>query len=110
MSKRWLYNFIAVCIVVVILSVMVAMLGCASVEYTANRQAQTETLEVKTLFKSLDGLWSERGDNGFRLVIDKTYTHDPMRGITELLKTIDELRGMGIRYDPSWRSPVDPND
>ena len=66
-----------------------------------HKENGVENLEVKTLFKSLDGLWADRSlEDGFSIVIDKTYTHDPMRGITEFLKTIDELRGMGLRYEP----------
>ena len=43
---------------------------------------------------------SERDAEGFSIIIDKTYTHDPMRGVIEFLETVDELRGMGLSYDP----------
>ena len=83
----------------IILAATVLLSGCVSVSYHADTTG--ENLEVKTFFKSIDGLWAERDEeNGFSIVVDKTYTHDPMRGITELLETIDELRGMGLRYDP----------
>jgi len=73
--------------------------GCASISYT--QENGVENLEVKTLFKSLDGLWAKRDmDDGFSIIIDKTYTHDPMRGISELIESYQLLFGMGIRLDP----------
>ena len=79
--------------------------GCVSISYT--QENGKENLEVKTLFKSLDGLWAERDkETGFSIIIDKTYTHDPMRAVAELMETYQELQSMGIRYDPDWRSPM----
>ena len=78
---------------------LVLLTGCASITYEATEGH--ETLEVKTLFKSLDGLWAERNDGDFGIIIDKTYTHDPMRGIMELMETYEELYGLGIRYAPT---------
>ena len=78
---------------------LVLLTGCVSITYDVTKD-QTEHLEVKTLFKSLDGLWSERDADGFSIIIDKTYTHDPMRGIMELMETYEQLYGLGIRYDP----------
>ena len=78
--------------------------ACVSVDYHAD--STTEHLEVKTLFKSIDGLWAERNESGFSIVVDKTYTHDPMRSLAELLEMIDELYGMGIRIDRDFRSPL----
>jgi hypothetical protein len=89
---------------VFLLTLVVWLSGCVSIDYTNGQ----ETLEVNTLFKSLDGLWSSRDENGFSLIIDKTYTHDPLRGISELLETYQKLYGMGLRYDPGWRSPDGP--
>lgn len=106
MNARTAYNLIAVLVVVLILSIMTVTLGgCVSVSYNAD--AVSENLEVKTLFKSIDGLWAERDAQDFSLVVDKTYTHDPMRGISELLTTVDELRAMGLRYDPPPEQPDD---
>jgi len=83
---------------VLMLLAMVFTTGCASISYHAEQGI--ETLEVKTLFKSLDGLWAERDDeNGFSIIIDKTYTHDPMRGIMELIETYEQLYGLGIRIE-----------
>ena len=105
--NRTYNNLIALMIVVLTLSIILAITaGCVSISYTSEQGR--ENLEVKTLFKSLDGLWAERGDDGFSIIIDKTYTHDPARGLAELLGTIDELRGMGLHYDPDWRSPLMP--
>ena len=96
-------------ILLVILAALVLLAGCVDIRYTA--EAGKEDLRVRTLFKSLDGLWAERDkEEGFSIVIDKTYTHDPMRGIAELLGTIDDLYGIGIRYDPEWRSPIMPEN
>lgn len=77
---------------------LVLLTGCATITYDVTKD-QTEHLEVKTLFKSLDGLWSERDADGFSIIIDKTYTHDPMRGVTEFLETVDKLQSMGLSYD-----------
>ena len=87
---------------------LVILAGCVSIEYTQN--GQTETLVVKTLFKSLDGLAAERDAEGFGIIIDKTYTHDPMRAVGELLETYEQLYGMGLRYEPEWRSPLLPTE
>ena len=82
-----------------IVMTFVLMTGCATISYT--QEGGVENLEVKTLFKSLDGLWAERSlEDGFSIIIDKTYTHDPMRGIMELMETYEQLYGLGIRYDP----------
>lgn len=108
--NRTYNNLIAVLVVFLILGLMLLVLGgCVSVEYKADSSG--ENLQVKTLFKSIDGLWAERDtEGGFSIVVDKTYTHDPMRGITDLLGTIDKLRGLGLRYDPDWRSPLMPEN
>jgi len=83
--------------------------GCVSISYEAENGK--ENLQVRTLFKSLDGLWAERdGDAGFSIIIDKTYTHDPLRAIQELLQTYESFSNMGLRYDPEWRSPILPDD
>lgn len=107
MNRRWFDNFLAVCVVILILAGMMLSAGCVSITY--DQQAGVEHLEVKTLFKSLDGLMSERDQEGFSILIDKTYTHDPLRAIAELVDIYEELNTMGVRYDPEWRSPIDPN-
>jgi len=86
-------------IILAFIWVVLVIGGCASISYT--QDGGVENLEVKTLFKSLDGLWAERSqEDGFSIIIDKTYTHDPMRGIMELMETYEQLYGLGIRYDP----------
>jgi hypothetical protein len=83
--------------------------GCAMISYEASEEH--EVLVVKTLFKSLDGLWAERTRNeGFSIVIDKTYTHDPIRGMAALLETYQELYGMGLRLAPEVITPLLPDE
>lgn len=96
---------IAVFIVALILA------GCVSVKYdrTGGPDSGEEHLSVTTWFKSLDGLYADRGSDGFEIIIDKTYSEDPFEAIAVLLDQIAELQGMGLRYDPDWRSPLDPN-
>ena len=94
--------------IIAVIIIVLSIAGCVSINYEA--QAGRETLQVKTLFKSLDGLWAERdGETVFSIIIDKTYTHDPIRAIAELLETYEELSNLGIRYDPDWRSPIQPD-
>ena len=97
------FTLIDILLAAAFINVLVVLGGCASISYTA--EAGKEILEVKTLFKSLDGLWAERNGEDFGIIIDKTHTHDPMRGISELLSTVDELRAMGLSYDPPAEAP-----
>jgi hypothetical protein len=87
----------------IILAVLTA--GCVSLEYTDGK----EKLKVTSLFKSVDGLQAGREGEKFYIVIDKTYTHDPAGAITDLMEQVDKLYGMGLRYDPDWRSPLMPD-
>ena len=73
--------------------------GCANIEYTNGM----ETLKVTTSWKSLDGLWADRSGEEFSLVIDKTYTHDPLRAIGELMESYQQMYDMGLRFDPAPR-------
>lgn len=91
------------------LMILLALLtGCVTVEY--HRSDVAEDLVVKTLFKSLDGLYSSRDELGFEIIIDKTHTKNPLDGLTELLDAWGELQTMGLRYDPDWRSPLLPTE
>jgi len=83
-------------IMIVLIALM--MSGCVSIEY--HNSDGVEDLTVKTFLKSLDGLAAERDENDFGIIIDKTYTNDPMRGIMDLMETYEQLYGLGIRYDP----------
>ena len=80
--------------------------GCAYITYTAT--GDNETLEIKTLWKSLDGLAAGRDGEDFTIIIDKTNTHDPLAGLAELIELYNEVTDMGLRYDPEWRSPLIP--
>lgn len=100
MSNRIRNNLIACLIVALMLIVMVMSSGCANIEYTNG----TETLKVTTFLKSVEGFGADRDAEGFTVLIDKTRTNDPLPGLVELLETINELKGMGLSYDPP------PND
>jgi hypothetical protein len=85
-------------IILAFIWVVMVLGGCVSIEYHAAEGV--EDLTVKTFLKSLDGLAAERDEDGFGIIIDKTYTNDPMRGIMDLMETYEQLYGLGIRYDP----------
>ena len=91
-------------IMIVLIALM--MSGCVSIEYHAAEGV--EDLSVKTFLKSLDGLAAERDEEGFGIIIDKTYTNDPTRAVAELLETYRELYGMGLRYEPNVVPPLMP--
>jgi hypothetical protein len=81
--------------------------GCAYITYESD--GKTEELKVFTLWKSLDGLWAERDGEDFSLVIDKTYTHDPLRAIGELMDNYQQMYDMGLRFEPNDRpTPLVP--
>lgn len=101
-------KFIAWLIVIAVLTLMLLLTGCVSVEY--HRTASTEDLKVTTFLKSLDGLYSNRDETGFEIIIDKTYSQNPLEGIEDLLEAWKELQMMGLRYDPTWRSPLMPGE
>jgi hypothetical protein len=100
-------------IMIILLWILVACIlaqvtGCVSVEY--HRTDTTEDLKVTTFLKSLDGLYSNRDETGFEIIIDKTYSQNPLEGIEDLLEAWKELQTMGLRYDPDWRSPLLPQE
>jgi hypothetical protein len=94
-------------IVLATLAIILAVLtaGCVSLEYTDGK----EKLKVFSLLKSVEGLQAGRDGKKFYIVIDKTHTHDPTRPIADLMEQVDKLYGMGLRYDPDWRSPLMPD-
>jgi hypothetical protein len=106
MSERLKINLLAVLFVFVIWTVVILLHGCVSLEYTDGK----EKLKVFSLLKSVDGLQAGRDGKKFYIAIDKTYTHDPTRPIADLMKQVDTLYGMGLRYDPDWRSPIHPDN
>lgn len=99
MMKAWL--------IMLMMSIALVLAGCVSITY--DKKGTNEELKVKTLFKSLDGLVAKRDGKGFNIMIDKTYTKDPLRAVTELLEAYKELSAMGITYDPSKPNPPDIN-
>ena len=89
--------------IVVIFLCLFLVQGCASIEYTNG----SEIMKVRTLWKSLDGLLAQR--EGFSIVIDKTYTHDPLRAVGELMDNYQKMYDMGLRFEPGNRpSPLEP--
>jgi hypothetical protein len=88
--------YLGILIGTLIAFLVIALGGCASIEYTDG----TEKLKVTTWFKSVDGFAAERGPDGFAVIIDKTRTNDPLPGLVDLLETINELKSMGLSYDP----------
>ena len=86
--------------------ILFLLTSCVSIDYHAAEGV--EDLSVKTFLKSLDGLAAERDDEGFGIIIDKTYTNDPTRAVAELLETYRELYGMGLRYEPNVVPPLMP--
>jgi hypothetical protein len=78
--------------------VLIVFSGCAVISY--EQENGKETLNVTTFLKSIDGLAAERDEDGFTIIIDKTYTHDPTRALADLMETYQQLYGMGIRFDP----------
>lgn len=97
MMKTWLMTLMV--------SMALILSGCVSITY--DKTGTNEVLKVKTLFKSLDGLVAERDGKGFNIMIDKTYTKDPFRAVTELLEAYRELSAMGVTYDPDKLRPPD---
>ena len=72
-----------------LLIVMLALLaGCSSVRYSNTEIG--EEMSVKTMFKSLDGLYAER--DGFTIGIDATHTQDPLGNAVELLTLMQALQ------------------
>ena len=106
MSTRLIRNLYAITLVIFILYLMLLLAGCVSIKY--NSEPGKESLKVATLFKSLDGLNSERDADGFSIIIDKTYSHDPTKAIAALLETYKGLYGMGLRYEPDVVPPLLP--
>ena len=64
MSKRWLWNFCAVCVVVLYCAALVAITGCASVKMT--KVGEDVTWTSKTLWKDIDSVESEAEGKDFK--------------------------------------------
>ena len=108
MEKRKMKSTLLDFLIVVSFGWVLMMFGaCSSIDY--EQEDGKERLQVKTLWKSLDGLRSDRDKESFNLIIDKTYTHDPLRAIADLLKTYEQLHDMGVRYDLNRLSPLRPD-
>ena len=72
--------------------------GCVRATYEA-KKGESEEFHLTSVFKSVDGLYTERKDGQFNLKIDKTHTQDPMGNMLEIMKLLQ-----GIQLPP----PTDP--
>ena len=75
-----------------ILMLLVALLqGCVNATYNATEGA--EYLEIKTLFKSVDGFQAYRGKD-FKIKIDKTHSNDPTETMAQMLQMMQMMQAM----------------
>lgn len=84
--------------IIIVILIALATTGCVTAKYT--QTSTTESFSVTSVFKSVDGMAASRTPEGFQIIVDKTYSHDPLRGITELLESYNKLYNMGLRFTP----------
>ena len=74
------------------LTILAALLlsGCVTARYSATETE--EYFKLTSFFKSVDGLYTEKGDGKFTMKIDKTHTQDPMSNMLEILKMIQAIK------------------
>jgi len=64
--------------------------GCVMATYTANPDG-SETFKLTSFFKSVDGLYTEKGNGQFNLKMDKTHTVDPTSNMLEMMKIMEMI-------------------
>jgi hypothetical protein len=95
-------KLIAVLGVVIALALLLSLNGCVVARYDAT--AGSESLEVKTLFKSVDGFNASRGspnEDSFSIHIDKTHTQDPVQTMAQMMQMMQMMQGMAAPPPPA---------
>ena len=67
-----------------IILLAVALSGCVTAQYNAD--ATSENFKMTSFFKSVDGLYTEKGNGQFSMKIDKTHTQDPMGNMLKIME------------------------
>jgi len=78
---------------------ILTLTGCVTASYTAN-DTDGEAFKMTSLFKSVDGLYTEKGKGKFTMKIDKTHTQDPMGSMVDMLKLMQMMQ-FGMAPDPA---------
>lgn len=78
-------------IFIVILMTLV-LSGCITATYRAD--GISEEFKVTSFFKSVDGLYAEKGGGQFSLKVDKTHTKDPAESMLQLMQLMQAMQGV----------------
>ena len=71
--------------------VMVLVLsGCVTATYRAD--ATSEDFKVTSFFKSVDGLYAEKGGGQFSLKVDQTHTQDPVANMLKIMNLLQTIQ------------------
>lgn len=71
--------------------VLMAMFLSGCVVATYHADATSEDFKITSVFKSVDGLYAEKGNGKFSLKVDKTHTRDPVENALDLIKLMQAL-------------------
>ena len=69
--------------------------GCVTASYTADDTS--EQFSLTSLFKSVDGLDTSKGEGKFNLSMDKTHTQRPVQ---DMLMLMQFMQGAGMIVTP----------
>ena len=101
MSKRWLNNFIAICVVLLFWMMIFMTAGCAGkglkvdVQTSGEGANETKSVKLTTDYQIENGFKMERDGDGYKIDLGSATTKDAEVGIMiELLRMVQTLIGM----------------